>query len=423
MKAKKADWISLVEAGYYLEGDDQQWIDQVFDRAKALLDPAGIPDAWTYSVTPTTFALGVGRSSPASNAVREKVHEAIPAPAIDVLYRNGWVVATGSEHISPLVPNQLGFVRTITNIIGHDVSDVWGVKCSSGAGSGVIFAVALGECRNSTAKERKLWSQVAAHLGAGLRLRKLAQELSLDASFVEAVFDPRAYLHDARGEAVDTKAREALRRAVRRIEQSRTTTGDDNPDAALDNWEGLVDGRWSLIDHFDTDGKRFVVAIKNDPAHPDPRGLTQGERQIADYIGAGYATKQIAYALGVSNAAVTNAAARIQDKLCLSSRAEVASFFAANGSRTKLAELAVKDERLLIGAYPLVDPERVSRLTETEREVAAQIILGSTNSDIAKRRRLSEHTVANQVQSIFLKLNVHSRAQLAARLQARESKR
>ncbi len=423
MKAKKADWISLVEAGYYLEGDDQQWIDQVFDRAKSLLDPAGIPDAWTYSVTPTTFTLGVGRSSPASNAVREKVHEAIPAPAIDVLYRNGWVVATGSEHISPLVPNQLGFVRTITNIIGHDVSDVWGVKCSSGAGSGVVFAVVLGECRSSTAKERKLWSQVATHLGAALRLRKLAQGLSLDASLVEAVFDPSAYLHDARGPAVETKAREALRQAVRRIEHSRMTSGPDNPDAALDNWQGLVDGRWSLIDHFDTDGKRFVVAIRNDPTYPDPRGLTQGERQIADYIGAGYSTKQIAYALGVSNAAVNNAAARIQDKLCLSSRAEVASFFAANGLRKKLAEIAIKDERLLIGAYPLVDPESVSCLTETEREVAAQIIAGSTNSDIAKRRALSEHTVANQAQSIFLKLNVHSRAQLAARLQARQSKR
>ena len=423
MRAKKADWITLVEAGYCLDGDDQQWIDKVFDCAKSLLDPGGIPDAWIYSVTPATFTLGVGRGSPETNAVREKVHEAIPSPAIDVLYRNGWVVATGSEHISPLVPNQLGFDRTITNIIGHDASDVWGVKCSSGAGSGVIFAVALGECRNSTAQERKLWSQVAAHLGAGLRLRKLAQELSLDASLVEAVFDPRAYLHDARGPAVDTKARDTLRQAVRGIERSRTTTGDDNPDAALDNWQGLVNGRWSLVDYFDTDGKRFIIAIKNDPAHPDPRGLTQGERQMAEYIGAGYATKEIAYALGVSNAAVNNAVARIQDKLCLSSRAEVASFFAANGSRTKLAEVAVKDERLLVGAYPLVDPERVACLTETEREVAAQIIAGSTNRDIAKRRALSEHTVANQAQSIFLKLNVHSRAQLAARLQAREPKR
>jgi DNA-binding NarL/FixJ family response regulator len=136
----------------------------------------------------------------------------------------------------------------------------------------------------------------------------------------------------------------------------------------------------------------------------------------------GYSTKEIAYVLGVSDATVINTAARTQNKLCLSSRAEVASFFAPNGLRQKLAEVAVKDERLLVGAYPLIDPESVSCLTETEREVAAQIIAGSTNSNIAKRRGLSEHTVANQVQSIFVKLHVHSRAELAARLQARDSR-
>jgi DNA-binding NarL/FixJ family response regulator len=77
----------------------------------------------------------------------------------------------------------------------------------------------------------------------------------------------------------------------------------------------------------------------------------------------------------------------------------------------------------LVGAYPLIDSESVSCLTETEREVAAQIIEGSTNRDIAKRRGLSEHTVANQVRSIFEKLCVHSRAELAARVQAHEPKR
>jgi DNA-binding CsgD family transcriptional regulator len=206
--------------------------------------------------------------------------------------------------------------------------------------------VALAECRNSTANERKRWSPIAAHLGAGLRLRKFAQELSLDAGLVDAVFNPWAYVQDAvAAPVVETKARDALRQAVRRIERSRGTS-DDRPEAALTNWQGLMEGRWSLIDHFDANGKRFIVALKNDPAHPDPRGLTQGERNVAESIGAGYATKKIADGLGVSDAAVNNAAARIQIKLRLSSRAEVASFFAANGPRTKLTEIALKDERL-----------------------------------------------------------------------------
>ena len=75
-------------------------------------------------------------------------------------------------------------------------------------------------------------------------------------------------------------------------------------------------------------------------------------------------------------------------------------------------------ERLLVGAYPLIDERWIKVLTEAEREVTAQIIAGSTNADIARRRDASEHTVANQVQAIFRKLEVRSRGELAARLQA-----
>src|SRR5262249_10579237 len=129
-------------------------------------------------------------------------------------------------------------------------------------------------------------------------------------------------------------------------------------------------------------------------------------------------TKQISYTLGVSNSAVTNSTARIQEKLGLSSHVELVSFFSQAGPRRKLAEVAVADERLLVGAYPLVDERPVKYLTETERQVAAQILSGSTNADIAERRDVSEHTVANQVQAIFRKLQVRSRGELAARLQA-----
>lgn len=73
--------------------------------------------------------------------------------------------------------------------------------------------------------------------------------------------------------------------AVRRIDKARTASGRSDADTAMQAWEGLVRGRWSLVDRFDTDGKRFIVAIKNDPAHPDPRrrhpspaGLTNSQR-------------------------------------------------------------------------------------------------------------------------------------------------
>jgi DNA-binding NarL/FixJ family response regulator len=150
-----------------------------------------------------------------------------------------------------------------------------------------------------------------------------------------------------------------------------------------------VNGHWSLIDHFDTDGKRFFVAIKNDPAHPDPRRLAQGERHVAEYIGMRYTTKEIAHILGISAGAVTNAASRIQMKLDLSSRLESASFFSVRGLRRELSEVTIGDNKFLIGTHPLIDAGTISCLTEAERAIAVDVVSGSTNSDIAWRRGVS----------------------------------
>ena len=54
----KHDWIALVEAGYDLDGSDQDWLDRLFERAEPLLDPGMARGAWTYRCTPTTFQLG-----------------------------------------------------------------------------------------------------------------------------------------------------------------------------------------------------------------------------------------------------------------------------------------------------------------------------------------------------------------------------
>jgi hypothetical protein len=61
----------------------------------------------------------------------------------------------------------------------------------------------------------------------------------------------------------------------------------------MDHWPGLTSGRSSLVDRFDSDGRRFVVAVKNDPEFPDPRGLTTRERQVCEFIGIGQSTKEI----------------------------------------------------------------------------------------------------------------------------------
>jgi DNA-binding NarL/FixJ family response regulator len=66
-----------------------------------------------------------------------------------------------------------------------------------------------------------------------------------------------------------------------------------------------VAGRWSLLEHFDTDGKRFIVARRNDPDDAGPAGLSPRECQVLSCRARGMSLKLIAYDLGLSMATVS----------------------------------------------------------------------------------------------------------------------
>lgn len=66
--------------------------------------------------------------------------------------------------------------------------------------------------------------------------------------------------------------------------------------------------------------------------------------------------------------------------------------------------------------YPLPTTPLVANLTKAEQEVTALVLDGHDNAGIAKVRGTSLRTTANQVASIFRKLGVSSRAELAAKI-------
>ena len=66
---------------------------------------------------------------------------------------------------------------------------------------------------------------------------------------------------------------------------------------------------------------------------------------------------------------------------------------------------------------PALDaPVLVSPLTPRERDIAALAAQGSSSKDIADRLYLSVRTVNNHLQSVYTKLGVTGRRQLAAAL-------
>ncbi len=413
MNAK--DWVGLVEEGYRLDGDDDAWMKRVLEHAAPLGKRGFWPTIGTYHYTPRNLHLECTATLGPPHA-REILARSIQVqtPSVNHFFRGGPAVTSLSETLYTREPELSSVIQQLTNGAVHDKLAVKGL---TGQGRAIILCWLFSELVVPTAQERHRWQCVASHLGAGLRLRDIARTLDLQSPPVEAILDSAGKLREAREGAKHPAARDTLRAAVSRLDKLRTRQGRRDPDRALAAWEGLVQGRWSLVDHFDSDGHRFGLAIKNDPRFPDPRGLTLRERQVAEFIGQGHSGKEISYMLGISRSAVTNCTSRALCKLGLSSLTELVAFFAPSGPRATLAESVLHGETLLIGTYPLMHTDRVAKLTHAERAVLAALLAGSTNRDIAQRRNCSEHTIANQVQSIFRKVGVRSRSELPVRLQ------
>lgn len=409
-----SDWITCIEAAYDLSGDDEAWLGRLAACGGGVFRRGSLPLAFRFRCTPSSFRIQSAATRGPAQLVgwaRRLVETASPQ-AVDRIYRRGDPVNCLSQQVFPDLPQQREVLRAAT---GGLVRDVIGLTAHAGTGEGVSIGIALPVVSPPRPQERRRWPMVASHVGAALRLR---QAVSVE-TIQEAVLSPGGDLLDARDEAACPDARQSLRDAVRRIDRSRTREGRCDTDTALEAWTALVDGRWSLVDRFDADGRRFVVALRNDGAYADPRGLNARERQVAGWIGLGRSIKEIGYTMGLSGTAVVQAAASAQRKLGMASRAELAGFFSPSGPRAHLCEMALAGERVLVGSWPMADPMRLQGLSPAEQAVAALLLAGSTQADMARRRGVSERTVANQVQGLYRKLGVHSRVALAAALQMR----
>jgi len=111
--------------------------------------------------------------------------------------------------------------------------------------------------------------------------------------------------------------------AARMVDKARGPLRRRDPEEALRVWKGLVRGKWTLVDWFDTDGRRFLVAKPNAPRVRDPRGLTDREAQVATYASLGETSKLIGYRLGLSPAYVSRLLRDAMRKLNVKTQAQL----------------------------------------------------------------------------------------------------
>jgi DNA-binding CsgD family transcriptional regulator len=162
-----------------------------------------------------------------------------------------------------------------------------------------------------------LWRRLSVHVTAGYRLLR-GRTSHGDAA---GVFEPDGRLVDVARSARDAVALAALRDRIVTIDRARAGQRDDWR-ATTEAWTGLLDGRWSLVDSFDREGRRYYLAYANAPAVSHDV-LSEREAQVAYAAALGHSNKLIAYALGISASTVATHIKSAAHKLGLATRLEL----------------------------------------------------------------------------------------------------
>jgi DNA-binding CsgD family transcriptional regulator len=308
--------IRAVECAYELHGDTAEWLLRLggaLERVTPLSSGATACVAWTFDL--------------AQRGVVEDVVLLRGDPRLPFIVRQSNHAARADAEGPGVYGFQLGFQSTLASVaqaVPETLEVARAALGAVGAADFVLLNAVDADFRGAvigwtvpeelSLSNHPRYARLAAHVAAGRRLKTSLEE-------VEAVLAPDGRLLHA--EVPAQGAREKLREAARAIDRARLAGTD--PDEALELWIGLVDGRWSLVDRFESDGRRFLVACRNDPRRTDPRALTATERAVLPYAAMGHPNKVIAYELGLSETAVANHVASVVQKLGLPSRAALAS--------------------------------------------------------------------------------------------------
>ena len=171
--------------------------------------------------------------------------------------------------------------------------------------------------------QRDLLVRLATHLSTAYRLqRRLADHAGPPFVGVAAVLTPEGRLEHAETDAQSTAARQHLAHAVRRRERARTFA-DMDAQRVMRSLKGMVSARWTLVDHYEHSGRRYVLARENAPTPVGPVQLSLRERQVVSLATLGRSNKLIAYELGLASSTIRVLMARACAKLGVATRSEL----------------------------------------------------------------------------------------------------
>jgi DNA-binding NarL/FixJ family response regulator len=318
-------YLRMVDAIYGAASGDQAWLANVAGAAQEHLDDGLGVVAYTYDASDiASFKIDSIKSSSATPLLFADrvtaVAKSRPASLVRRIYRSSPSVVLLSDLLA-IPRGSFQSDTTVRKYFPYGIEDAVAIRGADPSGRGCLLAVPLPRARPLPPRTRSGLARVAAHLAAGFRLRRSCTSSGeRTPDHAEAIFTPRGNAQHLVS-AVDDRVRHSLLDAIARREYAHSRHVD--PARALELWTALISGQWSIVDYLDRDGKRFILAHRNEPDVFEPSALHGHEQRVAAYAALGHSNKHIAYELGLAPATVASHLSAALRKLKLRSRREL----------------------------------------------------------------------------------------------------
>jgi DNA-binding CsgD family transcriptional regulator len=328
--------MEFLEAVYALEQPRDAWFRGVLDAAKISFDRGAGVAFILYDVTtkrPRIEAMDGANLVPGHLELGVRLHRTRAVQSLLMKrYRNSVCTTAADDLKDPDLSRGLyeGYAEL-------GIADQLRINGSDPSGVGCALCVFSKERLQLTSAERELLPRMAMHLSAAYRLMRRLALAGSSHKTDHAILRADGFLEHAESEADSKESRRLLREAVKLREWARSPMARGNAERSTTGWRPLVAGRWSLVDRYERDGRRYIIARENAPVPTGTDTLSVRERQVAALASLGHSNKLIAYQLGLAHSTIRVLLARAATKFGARTREELLERLRSigwDGSRT-----------------------------------------------------------------------------------------
>jgi hypothetical protein len=252
------DLVAVVETFYSRDAGDAEWLGIVADRLRPLLDKQKMgllgllfhcPDP--CALIPQHVVL-LDIPEELHPVIFEGVKSFTPTYIAESFLNRSCCMGSDVRDFHEITPNRKGL---IADAIQFNVVEPDGYGCH--------FCSSQYESAPLSGDEYLALTRLAKHLAAAHRLRRKHPQPRVTPEAAEAVLAPDGRVCHAEGPAKERTSQASLASAARTMDTVRARRRAIEPQQAIQDWRSIVEKRWTLVDHYENDGKRFLLAMEN----------------------------------------------------------------------------------------------------------------------------------------------------------------